>query len=70
MRIWHVLENADEVETMLGNKESKQLETGGTFIHPLTFRPHVIITVKNWVEDSDVIFAVPMELVVKKEEET
>ena len=68
MKIWHVLENADEVETYILNKDLKQIETGGTFIHPQTFKPHVHITVENWGGySSDVFFAVPMELVVKND---
>lgn len=67
MKIWHILENEDEVETYILNKDLKQIETEGTFIHPLTFRPHVYITIKNWGGYSDVFFAVPMDLVVKND---
>ena len=60
MKIWHVLENEEEVERMLDDRE---YEVGGAFVHPQTFRPHVHVTVKNWIGDSDVFFIIPLEFV-------
>ena len=62
MKIWHVLENAEEVKTMLNDKK---YEMGGVTTHPITLTPHVYIKVERWrdEENSEVVFIVPLELV-------
>jgi len=62
MKIWHVLENAEEVKTML---DGKKYEMGGVTTHPVTFAPHVYIKVEKWrdEEGGEVVFIVPLELV-------
>lgn len=63
MKIWHVLENAEEVKTMLSGK--KYEIWGGVTTHPITFAPHVYIKVERWrdEEGDEVVFIVPLELV-------
>lgn len=62
MRIWHVLENAEEVKTML---DGKKYEMCGVTTHPITLTPHAYIKVERWrdEEGGEVVFFVPLELV-------
>jgi hypothetical protein len=60
MEIWHVLENDDEVNTYI---KDKNYEPVGTFVHPKTLRPMYMMRVDYICIDGEmekVTFAAPL----------
>lgn len=57
MKIWNILETAEEVDRCLKDKDYEQF---GTVVLPETLQPHACVRVKNYADGNDVVFLVPM----------
>ena len=58
MKIWNILETAEEVKTCL---DGKPYELLGTITDPVSMQPHAYLRVKNYGgNDADAVFLVPM----------